>query len=1792
MANAGRNQSICFGSGKVMIGDTAVSGNTYSWASNPSGFNDTTPNPMVTPSVTTTYYMTETITATKCNKTDSVIITVNPLPMAKTGNNQAICFGGSTSMGDTAIIGNTYFWTSNPEGFYDIIANTVVNPASTTTYYLTETTPATGCNKSDSVIIAVNPLPAAISGPSSVCVGQTITLTDGGAGTWSKSNTNANIGSVSGVVTGVIAGADIITYTLPITGCYITRTVTVSTSAGGIGGTPYVCVGSTTILTDAGGGIWSSGSGTISIGSSSGSVTGITAGTAIVTYSIGTGCSSNTIVTINPLPATISGAGSICPGGGIALSGPAGGVWSSTGASIGSLSGVVTGTIAGIPTITYTLPTGCIRTTTITINPTPPLPGGPSALCVGAHITLTESGSGTWLSGSGGIAAIGATTGTVTGIATGTSNITFTSAAGCSITTTITVSISPTAITGPGTVCAGAGVSLADTAGGGVWITGSGAAIIGSLSGVVTGISAGTAIITYSLGTGCTVTRTETVIASPAAILGAATLCAGSTALLTETTTGGVWSSTPTSVATITTSGVVSGVATGTAVIDYTAGGCFASDTITVNTAPTTIGGPASVCLGSSITATDAVTGGVWSTGGSAAGIGSTGGVVTGLSAATAIITYSIGTCSINRTITVNPATSITGTSSLCVGTSATLAGIGIGIWSGGGSVAIIGSSSGLVTGTGTGISIITYTLPTGCSATYPMTVNATPSIIGGLATVCQGASVTATDAVAGGTWSTTSTNITIGSTGNITGVTAGTAIITYSIGSCSVNRTITVNPIAAIMGATGLCVGNTTTLSDATTGGRWSCSGAVAVGSTGVVTGLSAGAANVTYTTALGCSATYSVTVNTTPSAIGGLLNVCIGGATNLTNTAGGGAWTTTSSNISIGSSSGVVMGIAAGTAPVVYSLGSGCTVSAVVTVNLPPAAITGTMNVCPGLTIDLLDLTIGGAWTIGSTAHATIDARGVVTGLSAGTATISYTSLAGCVVTATVTVIPPPDAITGTLSVCEGATTILSDTSPGGIWSTVSTHAAIDGSTGVVTGIVAGTALITYTLPSGCAIAASVYVNAAPTPITGITAMCVGSATTLSDSSPGGMWSVAVGSALSVGSASGVVTGLSLGTEAVSYTLSGCSVVTTVSVNSLPGSIAGSAHLCVGITDTLTDAGGGIWSSSNSLIAVVGSGTGAVTGVIPGTVSVSYSLGIGCTVSRPFTVNPTPASITGPSVLCAGSTVTLHDVTAGGAWSSGNTILATINAFGIVSGLSGGTVVLSYTSVATGCASAYPVAVIQVPPITEAHNICAWGDTVTVHDSLAGGSFTSTLVTVSDSGAVLSYAPGTAVITYTEIHGCFATTTITVNPLPGEITGSRDICIGATVALGDTSVGGVWSISPTLAGSISTSGAVTGMAIGEVAVTYTTSRYGCRQTMAITVDAAPSSAGTIVGADNVCAGSSIVLLNTTTGGIWSATGGVAGIGSVTGVVTATTAGIATIHYTVTDHCGSIAATATVTVNADVTPTISISATTDTLCVGAMAHFTSVITNGGAAPAYQWQVNGIATLMSSSYSYIPANGDVVTATLTSNAACAVPASVMSNTVTMVLDPEVVPVVVITATPAGPILVGGTKTFTATVTTGGAAPTYQWLLNGTAIPGATGASYTANNFNNGDSVYCLVTSSGKCGGNTATSNGAGVIVFNNVGVPFGGLTMTDIEVIPNPSRGTFTIKGTVGSIDEDVHIVITDMLGQEVYRTAATARNGVLNEPVRLAASVANGMYLVNVITNAGSRVFHVVIEQ
>jgi hypothetical protein len=79
-AVAGANRAICL-STSTQIGAAAVIGSTYSWSSVPAGFTSSEANPTDTPLVTTTYTLIETITATGCNSTNSVVVTVYPVPL-------------------------------------------------------------------------------------------------------------------------------------------------------------------------------------------------------------------------------------------------------------------------------------------------------------------------------------------------------------------------------------------------------------------------------------------------------------------------------------------------------------------------------------------------------------------------------------------------------------------------------------------------------------------------------------------------------------------------------------------------------------------------------------------------------------------------------------------------------------------------------------------------------------------------------------------------------------------------------------------------------------------------------------------------------------------------------------------------------------------------------------------------------------------------------------------------------------------------------------------------------------------------------------------------------------------------------------------------------------------------------------------------------------------------------------------------------------------------------------------------------------------------------------------------------------------------------------------------------------------------------------------------------------------------------------------------------------------------------------------------------------------------------
>ncbi len=177
---------------------------------------------------------------------------------------------------------------------------------------------------------------------------------------------------------------------------------------------------------------------------------------------------------------------------------------------------------------------------------------------------------------SGGISS-GNNTVTLNWLTTGGKNVSvnYTDVNGCTgasaVSDSIFVNPLPANIGGPVAVCQASSVNLTDTSTGGTWSSSSSSvATVDPVGGNVTGESAGTAVITYTLPTGCYNTQGLTVYPLPGAIGGSANVCQGLTTPLTDGG-GGTWSTDNTSIATINKiSGVLLGVSHGTANVTYT----------------------------------------------------------------------------------------------------------------------------------------------------------------------------------------------------------------------------------------------------------------------------------------------------------------------------------------------------------------------------------------------------------------------------------------------------------------------------------------------------------------------------------------------------------------------------------------------------------------------------------------------------------------------------------------------------------------------------------------------------------------------------------------------------------------------------------------------------------------------------------------------------------------------------------------------------------------------------------------------------------------------------------------------------------------------------------------------------------------------------------------------------------------------------------------------------------------------------------------------------------------------
>ncbi len=1111
-----------------------------------------------------------------------------------------------------------------------------------------------------------------------------------------------------------------------------------------ITGTTSICVGDCKIWTSSPGVTWTTANAGIASVNSSGTVCGVSAGSTTITATL-SGCIVTQNVSVIAGPAPITGAHTMCAWFDTmtvrdATLGGLFSAWGLTVANVGPGTGFVHSQAPGVDTIFYTSPSGCVAKVIVTVNPLPgPFGVAPFQVCVGSsRVFHCPPGPNSFtvvpITGAASVTSLGGDSVNFTGSGVGTVKVVATSTiTGCKTDTTFTINPIPAPVTGTLEICELQSTTLIDSPAGGTWTISGGAATIASTSIIGTRTFctiAGnapapyTTVVTYTLPTGCATIATLTVDALPAPISGLHALCVGDSITLTDASPGGTWVSTNTSVAVIgSSSGVLTGVGTGgidTIIYTINPGGCTAMFIVTVNPLPSPIFGTDHVCVGSSAPESASPSGGVWS---------------------------------------ATPST------------------IGI--------IDVVGT----ITGVSPGVVTICYTLGTGCATCKDVTVDPLPAPIVGPDTLCVTNTIHLTDATPGGFWTSLDTTyLTIDSLGNATGMAATSTGVTvlYTVGNCSVSMIVTVNPYPyPIHGPVGVCMSDTIYLTDSLPGGIW-VSNNPSVASidsfSGMVIGLSAGSVIISYFSNHGCGVAYPLDVYT-KAPITGPDNVCVGQTITLCDTAAGGGWTHTNPSVdALTTLTGCVdvLGIGPGPAidTIVYTMGTGCRSTKVITIN-PISPIFGvSSSVCVGFTDSVWDATPGGTWISSDTTKATISSTGFITTLDTGVVVITYLMPTGCQATFVLFINPNPGPINvGPGRLCAGDSLLLSNVDTPGVWIAVPPAVAtIGASTGLLHGVSGGVAIVSYFLSTGCYAVAQVTVDPIG-PITGPNQVCVNDSIILVDTFGAslGTFTSSNNSIATVHATTGKVHGISAGVDTIYYTLpTGCSAYYVITVNPLPGFIAGPDSVCQLDSITLTNVvPGGVWTSSNGAVATIGSTSGVLYGNTPGVVTITYMLATGCYMTKLVTVNLTPGPIAGITHVCLGRQITLTDPTPGGIWTSSNPGIP-ITSGGVVSGDSLDTTIITYTLPIGGCTAKTIVTVNPIPTISiiEAPLAikCKYAtQTLTATGAGAGGIYRWSPATglTSTVGALVicsATVTTTYTVTGTTIWGCDTSTTITV--------------------------------------------------------------------------------------------------------------------------------------------------------------------------------------------------------------------------------------------------------------------------------------------------------------------------------------------------------------------------------------------------------------------------------------------
>ena len=645
---------------------------------------------------------------------------------------------------------------------------------------------------------------------------------------------------------------------------------------------------------------------------------------------------------------------------------------------------------------------------------------------------------------------------------------------------------------------------------------------------------------------------------------------------------------------------------------------------------------------------------------------------------------------------------------------------------------------------------------------------------------------------------------------------------------------------------------------------------------------GVRGGTYSVTVTDANSCSATATTTVNE-PDQLTSTLSAgtidCNGGTTDITNSVSGGTepityeWSNEANTQNL-------TGVGAGTYEVFVRDANGCVVSQHIDIEQPDvltASLTAGTVSCNGGTTNITSTVNGGtpnytyAWSNGATTDE-------LTGVGAGTYSVTVTDANTCTASAIVTITQPNAlsvSISGPTSVCENTTSTLTANVQGGtadftyLWSNSATTVSIT----TPQLAVATEYSVTVTDANDCSASASVNVEIGDTPgisISEVTPICVGGNKILqANVSNAGddytlEWSSTdtnAGLPADITTDAITVTPTTAGTYTytVSLTATSCSDgqpftssdFVTLTVNSLPdAAITNSTNettiTCTTTEISLTATGGNTYAWSNGVAIADNNVTSAATYTVTVTDANECSNTASITISEDVAAPMVSiTNNTGTTLLtCTTTTINVEATGDDASYRWSNEVTTATNAI-TTSG--------TYTVTATadnGCTS---TTAIEITPNDDVPTVSITNNTGETELTCA---LTSISVTATGSGTSYQWsggasteeanntftAPGTYIVTATAGNGCSASDQITItrNIEAPDITASATanaICQGESTTISATG-GQSYTWSPDTGLPTTVGSSITASPTSTITYTVTgVGENGCNGTAEVTV-------------------------------------------------------------------------------------------------------------------------------------------------------------------------------------------------------------------------------------------------------------------------------------------------------------------------------------------------------------------